>query len=72
MNNYKQALDVIDTHSAILSASKIELGITSDSTFTTWLDEECAYLKALRQAPEGEDVLKMEYLTLLKKLEPVE
>ena len=68
-NNYKQALDTINTHIPVLQAAMTELGITDPSEFASWIDEERDYLQTLKQEPTGEDVLKMEYIVLLRKLE---
>jgi hypothetical protein len=72
INNYKQALEIITTHTPILRETMAELNITSPSIFGTWIQEEYDYLHDLRQEPTGDVVLKMEYLVLLRKLEPVE
>jgi len=71
-NNYKQALNIIETHKPVLRAVMSDLGLTNTSIFGSWLSEECEYLEQLKQEPDGKDVLKMEYLVLLCKLEPVE
>lgn len=72
MNNYKQALNIIETHKPVLRAAMSELGLADTSIFASWLSEEREYLEHLKREPDGQDVLKMEYLTLLRKLEPVE
>jgi hypothetical protein len=38
----------------------LDLGITDESVFETWLDEERAYLQGLQKEPE-EETLQMEY-----------
>lgn len=72
MNNYKQALQIIETHKPVLTAAMASLGLTDTSVFASWVNEERQYLERLKQEPNGKDVLKMDYLVLLRKLEPVE
>jgi hypothetical protein len=50
----------------------LELGITDHTVFTSWVEDERNYLQMLHQEPTGEDILKMEYVTLLQKLETTE
>ena len=72
MNNYKQALQIIETHTPVLRAAMASLGLTDTSVFASWVNEERQYLERLKQEPNGKDILKMDYLVLLRKLEPVE
>jgi hypothetical protein len=50
----------------------VDLQITDPTVFRMWIDQEQEYLQKLQEEPMGEDVLKMEYLSLLRKLESVE
>jgi hypothetical protein len=56
----------------VLRAAMSGLGLTDTVVFSSWLNEEREYLQSLKKEPEGQDILKMEYLVLLRKLEPVE
>ncbi|KAF8507749.1 hypothetical protein JB92DRAFT_3083995 [Gautieria morchelliformis] len=66
-NNYRQALQILDTLPTQLTAAKKELKIPSDTMFDTWRNEEKEYLSSLKQEPEI-DVLRPEYLRTLRKL----
>ncbi|KAK1232440.1 hypothetical protein PQX77_004416 [Marasmius sp. AFHP31] len=70
VNNYKQALEIIDSRPALLVAMQ-ELGVRSFSDFPEWLKKEEDYLKNLKTQPEGE-ALEIEYLQKLEKLRKAE
>ncbi|KAG0691985.1 hypothetical protein DFH29DRAFT_986014 [Suillus ampliporus] len=59
-NNYKQALDMLANGNTVLPNIMQDLGVTDDSVFERWLDEEKAYLK--------EETLQMEYWQRLVNL----
>ncbi|KAG6805120.1 hypothetical protein H0H92_000628, partial [Tricholoma furcatifolium] len=59
VNNYRQALDILETRSA-LQKTMDDQGITSTDVFPAWLGEEHAYLTSLINEPL-EETLGMEY-----------
>lgn len=59
-DNYKQALHVLHEGRTKLAQLKLELGLTDDSVFATWLREEKEYLQSRAKEPE-EETLQMEY-----------
>lgn len=67
LENYKQALAVLDTRPAVLIAME-KVGAGDGSIVKTWLAEEDAYLHGLKKEPLQE-TLKMEYYSLLVALE---
>lgn len=62
-NNYRQALDIIDSYSA-LQKSMWELGIANENEFEAWLWEEEVYLTNLWHEPPKETT-EMEYYARL-------
>ncbi|KAI6146179.1 hypothetical protein BKA82DRAFT_4330387 [Pisolithus tinctorius] len=67
-SNYKQALLIIPDCEFVLLSLKCELGVTADTEFTTWLQEERNYLEGLEMEPLNE-TLQMEYWRALVNLE---
>ncbi|KAI6142816.1 hypothetical protein BKA82DRAFT_4331420 [Pisolithus tinctorius] len=67
-SNYKQALLIIQDCEFVLPSLKRELGVTADTEFTTWLQEERSYLEGLEMEPLNE-TLQMEYWQALVNLE---
>ena len=63
MNNYKQALEILQTAPA--------LQFPSDTNFRGWLDEEYAYLSSKKATPPEEE-WKMEYYKRLVELKQSE
>jgi hypothetical protein len=59
VNNYRQALDILNGASA-LERSMANLEITDDKVFAEWLEEERVYLKGLSKEPVRE-TQEMEY-----------
>ncbi|KAK1232405.1 hypothetical protein PQX77_004435 [Marasmius sp. AFHP31] len=70
VNNYKQALEVLNSRGALLVAMQ-ELGVKSFAEFPDWLKKEEAYLKGLKTQPQGE-ALEIEYLQKLERLNKAE
>ncbi|KAI6143421.1 hypothetical protein BKA82DRAFT_4331281 [Pisolithus tinctorius] len=66
-SNYKQALSIIQDCEFVLPLLKCELGLTTDTEFTTWLQEEQSYLEGLEMEPLNE-TLQMEYWQALVNL----
>ncbi|KIO08058.1 hypothetical protein M404DRAFT_58346, partial [Pisolithus tinctorius Marx 270] len=66
-SNYKQALSIIQDCEFVLLSLKRELGVTADTEFTTWLQEERSYLEGLEMEPLNE-TLQMEYWRALVNL----
>jgi len=60
LNNYKQALGILENSPKILARIMIDMGISSVDVFDNWLDEEKEYLLGLKTEPEAE-TLQMEY-----------
>lgn len=59
VNNYKQALALLKTESALHSTMKAQ-GISDVTVFSDWLREEREYLEGLNQEPV-QDTLDIEY-----------
>ena len=60
---------VIDQLNLKLEMAKKTLGITSDSVFVQWHDEELKYLKNMQNMTEPiEEQLAVEYVEVLKRL----
>ena len=68
LNNYKQALKIIQDGNAHLPQLMSELQITDVSVFKTWLEEESTFLTSRLQEPE-EETLQMEYWQRLVNLQ---
>jgi len=66
LNNYKQALEILDTRSAVKSAL-VKVGARDMGMVKDWLKEEEEYLKGLSKEPL-EEMLEMEYYKLLLNL----
>lgn len=70
LNNYKQALEILDTRSAVdLALEKV--GAQDMATVKEWLKAEEEYLRGLSKEPL-EETLEMEYYKLLLKLDASE
>ena len=63
LNNYKQALEILDTRSAVDSAL-VKVGARDMVMVKEWLKEEEEYLRGLSKEPL-EETLEMEYYKLL-------
>jgi hypothetical protein len=59
-NNYKQALDIIDSGPTALSQAMRDLQISDSKVFEEWRQEENIYLEGLSKEPITE-TLEMEY-----------
>ncbi|KAI6011943.1 hypothetical protein BKA83DRAFT_4466620 [Pisolithus microcarpus] len=68
LNNYKQALHIIEEGRSILPHVMNDLGIMDVSVFGVWLSEENDYLAACSHEPEDE-MLQMEYWQKLVNLD---
>ncbi|KAI5999676.1 hypothetical protein EDD15DRAFT_2160411 [Pisolithus albus] len=68
LNNYKQAIRIIQEGKNALPRLMDELGITDVSVFSSWLLEEKEYLTARSREPE-EETLQMEYWQKLVNLD---
>lgn len=66
VNNYKQALTILDGETALTKAMA-DQGITDPRVFTEWLDEEKVYLQGLTKEPIRE-TQEMEYYQKLVNL----
>ena len=66
MNNYKQALGILNGRAALKKTME-DQGIESSEVFEHWLEEEKAYLYALEKEPLHE-TLEMEYYVGLVNL----
>jgi hypothetical protein len=66
LNNYKQALEILDTRSAVDSAL-LKVGARDMDIVKDWLKEEDEYLRGLSKEPL-EETLEMEYYKLLLSL----
>lgn len=67
-NNYKQALDILDSAPVALANSMEDLGVADTKTFEDWLEEEKTYILGLQKEPEVE-TLQMEYWQKLVNLQ---
>ncbi|KAI6006789.1 hypothetical protein EDD15DRAFT_2137983, partial [Pisolithus albus] len=68
LNNYRQALRVIQEGKNTLLRLMDDLGITDVSVFSAWLLEENEYLASHSREPE-EETLQMEYWQKLVNLD---
>ncbi|KAI6007111.1 hypothetical protein EDD15DRAFT_2190723 [Pisolithus albus] len=68
LNNYKQALRIIEEGRSTLPRVMNDLGIMDVSVFGVWLSEENDYLAARSREPE-EETLQMEYWQKLVNLD---
>jgi hypothetical protein len=68
LNNYKQALDILDNGPRALEQAMNDLNISDKKVFENWLEEERVYLKGLRKEPD-EETLQMEYWQKLVNLQ---
>jgi hypothetical protein len=68
LNNYKQALNILDKGPRALEQAMNDLHISDKKVFESWLEEERAYLRGLRKEPE-EETLQMEYWQKLVNLQ---
>jgi hypothetical protein len=66
LNNYKQALRILDTKPSVIKALT-SLGATDADIVKTWLREEEEYLRGLSKEP-AEETLEMEYYKMLTDL----
>jgi hypothetical protein len=66
LNNYKQALELLDGSPSVMAALS-QLGATSTAIVEEWLEEEGAYLQALKKEPL-EETLEMEYYKVVLSL----
>ena len=66
LNNYKQALAILDTRSAVDHAL-VKVGARDMVMVKEWLKEEKEYLRGLSKEPL-EETLEMEYYKLLLNL----
>lgn len=70
LNNYKQALEILGTRSAV-NLALVKVGAHDMATVKEWLKEEEVYLRGLSKEPL-EETLEMEYYKLLLKLDASE
>ncbi|KAI6125686.1 hypothetical protein EDD16DRAFT_1703175 [Pisolithus croceorrhizus] len=68
LNNYKQAIRIVQEGKSTLPRLMDELGITNASVFSAWLLEEKEYLAARSREPK-EETLQMEYWQKLVNLD---
>ena len=68
LNNYKQALDILDDGPHALEQAMLDLTISDEKVFKDWLEEEKGYLQGLR-AELQEETLPMEYWQKLVNLQ---
>jgi hypothetical protein len=66
LNNYKQALKLLDGAPSVMAAL-LQLGATSTAVVEGWLKEEGAYLQALKKEPL-EETFEMEYYQVVLNL----
>ena len=66
LNNYRQALEILDTRSAV-NLALVKVGAKDMLTVKEWLKEEEEYLRGLSKEPL-EETFEMEYYKLLLKL----
>ena len=66
LNNYKQALEILDTRPAVERAL-VKVGARDMEMVKEWLKEEEEYLRGLSKEPL-EETLEMEYYKLLLNL----
>jgi hypothetical protein len=70
LNNYKQALSLLETKPAVIAALT-KVGAASGGVVKEWLREEEAYLRGLSKEPLDE-TLEMEYYKMLLSLRVTE
>jgi hypothetical protein len=70
LNNYKQALSLLETKPAVIAALT-KVGAASGGVVQEWLQEEEAYLRGLSKEPLDE-TLEMEYYKMLLSLRVTE
>jgi hypothetical protein len=70
LNNYKQALSLLETKPAVVAALT-KAGASSGDAVKGWLQEEEAYLHGLSKEPL-EETLEMEYYKMLESLRVTE
>jgi len=68
LNNYRQALGILESGLQALAQAMADLHILDNSVFKTWLTEEREYLEGLCKEPE-EETLQMEYWQKLVNLQ---
>ncbi|KAI6150233.1 hypothetical protein EDD17DRAFT_1513586 [Pisolithus thermaeus] len=68
LNNYKQAIHIVQEGKSTLLCLMDEIGITNASVFSVWLLEEKEYLAAHSHEPK-EETLQMEYWKKLMNLD---
>jgi hypothetical protein len=66
LNNYKQAIEILDTRS-VVSSALVKVGAQDMAMVKHWLKEEEEYLRGLSKEPL-EETLEMEYYMLLLNL----
>lgn len=66
LNNYKQALSILDTKPAVVAALT-KVGASGGNAVEGWLREEETYLRGLSKEPL-EETLEMEYYKMLESL----
>ncbi|KAF9489129.1 hypothetical protein BDN71DRAFT_1402123, partial [Pleurotus eryngii] len=69
-NNYKQALEIIDTNSIALWDTMASLNIKEED-FERWQNKEIEYVSQLSSESEG-DLLHIAYMEMLQKLRDIE
>jgi len=67
LNNYKQALKILQDLPKTLTQIMLDMNITTGEVFKDWLKEEREYLQGLKTEPEAE-TLQMEYYQKLINL----
>lgn len=67
MDNYKQALDILQSEVLLLEMME-KRGITGPAIFRAWLDEEKSYLSGLKSEPP-EETLEIDYYESLVRLQ---
>jgi hypothetical protein len=70
LNNYKQALSLLETKPAVIAALT-KVGASSGEVVQEWLREEEVYLRGLSKEPLDE-TLEMEYYKILESLRVTE
>ncbi|KAI0652680.1 hypothetical protein C8Q79DRAFT_997654 [Trametes meyenii] len=70
LNNYKQALKIIEDYSVEVDAALIRLGSSRDDLIQ-WQEEEVAYFASVGHERPG-DIAAVEYVTLLRELRGIE
>lgn len=68
LDNYKQALSILDSSPSFLRQCMDELGIEDEAVIETWPELERVYLSGLKKEPE-EETMQIEYHRSLEKLE---